>query len=47
MVVLDPGNAALAAAKILGISDAAVRDAVGSKQRANAALVVESDPGRG
>ena len=47
MVVLDPGNAALAAAKILGVSDPDVRSAVAAKQRANAALVIDSDPGRG
>ncbi|CAG0929930.1 5-(carboxyamino)imidazole ribonucleotide mutase [Planctomycetaceae bacterium] len=42
-VVLDPGNAALLAAKILGISDAAVREKVLEFQRKQAAKILSDD----
>ncbi len=45
MVVIDPANAALAAAKILGVSNPAVRAVVAAKQASNAAAVIASDPG--
>ena len=47
LVVMDPANAALAAAKILGVGSPEIRAAVARKQQANAATVIESDPGRG
>jgi phosphoribosylaminoimidazole carboxylase PurE protein len=43
MVVMDPANAALAAAKILGLQDPAVRDAVGQRQKANADVLLAAD----
>jgi 5-(carboxyamino)imidazole ribonucleotide mutase len=42
-VVLDPGNAALLAAKILGLSDAAVREKVLDFQRKQAAKILSDD----
>jgi phosphoribosylcarboxyaminoimidazole (NCAIR) mutase len=42
-VVLDPGNAALLAAKILGVGDATVRDAVTAFQRRQAARILDDD----
>jgi phosphoribosylcarboxyaminoimidazole (NCAIR) mutase len=42
-VVLDPGNAALLAAKILGLSDAAVREKVLEFQRRQAAKILSDD----
>jgi phosphoribosylcarboxyaminoimidazole (NCAIR) mutase len=42
-VVLDPANAALLAAKILGLSDAALRDAVTHQQHQNADRLLQED----
>ncbi len=42
-VVLDPGNAALLAAKILGLSDAVVREKVLEFQRKQAAKILSDD----
>ena len=42
-VVLDPGNAALLAAKILGLSDAAVREKVLDFQRKQAIKILDDD----
>lgn len=42
-VVLDPGNAALLAAKILGLSDAAVREKVLEFQRKQAFKILDDD----
>lgn len=42
-VVLDPGNAALLAAKILGLSDAAVREKVLEFQHKQAAKILGDD----
>jgi phosphoribosylaminoimidazole carboxylase PurE protein len=42
-VVLDPGNAALLAAKILGLSDPAVREKVLEFQRKQAAKILGDD----
>ncbi len=41
--VLEPANAALLAAKIFGVSDAAVRDKVRAYQRAQADKIVKDD----
>lgn len=43
MVVLDPGGAALAAAKILGIGDATVRTAVRATQQTATETIVRDD----
>ncbi len=43
LVVLDPGGAALAAAKILGIADSGVREAVGSAQAASTETIISDD----
>ena len=43
LVVLDPGGAALAAAKILGIGDAELREAVGTAQAAWTATIITDD----
>lgn len=45
LVALEPANAALAAAKILGLSDATIRDAAKANQRARAQKVLDADPG--
>ena len=45
IVALEPANAALAAAKILGLFDAAARAAVGENQRQRAQRVLDADPG--
>ncbi len=42
-VVLDPGNAALLAAKILGLNDSAVRDKVLEFQRKQAMKILSDD----
>jgi 5-(carboxyamino)imidazole ribonucleotide mutase len=42
-VVLDPGNAALLAAKILGLSDAVVREKVLEFQRKQSAKILSDD----
>jgi len=42
-VVLDPGNAALLAAKILGLNDSAVREKVLEFQRKQAARILSDD----
>jgi phosphoribosylaminoimidazole carboxylase PurE protein len=42
-VVLEPANAALCAAKILGLGDAAIRAAVAEHQRRNRSQVEEAD----
>lgn len=42
-IVLDPGNAALLAAKILGLGDAAVRDKVIASQQRQTAKVLDDD----
>ena len=42
-VVLDPGNAALLAAKILGLSDAVVREKVLEFQRKQALKILDDD----
>ncbi len=42
-VVLDPANAALLAAKILGLSDAGVRDQVIAFQKNQAAKIIRDD----
>jgi 5-(carboxyamino)imidazole ribonucleotide mutase/phosphoribosylaminoimidazole-succinocarboxamide synthase len=43
LVVLDPGGAALAAAKILGIGDPAVKTAVESAQAARTQTIIDDD----
>lgn len=45
MVALEPANAALAAAKILGLQDAATRSAVTANQKARAQKVLDADRG--
>ena len=45
MVTLEPANAALSAAKILGLNDPAVRIAVQANQRARAQKVLDADRG--
>ena len=45
LVVLDPGGAALAAAKILGITDKEIRTAVGTAQAAWTATIITDDMG--
>ena len=42
-VVLEPANAALLAAKILGLVDAEVRDAVAGSQKRDAEKIVQDD----
>jgi len=46
-VVLEPANAALLAAKILGISDPAVRNCVQAFQRQQAQKVIDDDANQG
>lgn len=43
MVALEPSNAALAAAKILGLGDPAVRESVAANQQARAKRVLDAD----
>ena len=43
LVVLDPGGAALATAKILGIGDPAIRTAVESAQQAWTQTIIDDD----
>jgi len=43
VVVLDPGGAALAAAKMLGITDREIRDAVAETQAAATQVIVDDD----
>ena len=43
MVALEPANAALAAAKILGLADSALRDRVHADQRRRAQTVLDAD----
>lgn len=45
IVALEPANAALAAAKILGLLDADVRDRVGANQQQRAQRVLDADAG--
>lgn len=45
LVALEPANAALAAAKILGLGDPTVREAAKANQRARAQKVLDADPG--
>jgi 5-(carboxyamino)imidazole ribonucleotide mutase/phosphoribosylaminoimidazole-succinocarboxamide synthase len=45
MVVLDPGGAALAAAKILGIAGEAIRQAVRAAQQAGTDTIINDDEG--
>lgn len=45
-VVLEPGNAALLAAKILGLSEATVREKVLEFQRKQAAKILDGDKAR-
>jgi 5-(carboxyamino)imidazole ribonucleotide mutase len=42
-VVLDPGGAALVAAKIIGVADEGVRSAVGAAQAAWTATIIDDD----
>jgi len=46
LVVLEPANAALAAAKMLGLADPAAREAVLTHQRAAARRVLDADQER-
>jgi 5-(carboxyamino)imidazole ribonucleotide mutase len=43
LVVLDPAGAALAAAKILGIGDPVIRDAVAAAQQAATEVILDDD----
>jgi phosphoribosylcarboxyaminoimidazole (NCAIR) mutase len=43
LVTLEPANAALAAAKLLALADAALRERVAAYQRKMTAQVVEAD----
>ena len=45
IVALEPANAALAAAKILGLGDPAARSAVIENQKSRAQRVLDGDPG--